>query len=209
MSSQEEEEEMMDNFEDEEEQQPSTFPFSSTSPNAPANKPTKPLLEEYREVRQAEEAQHSAEREYLEHRLRVCLAQDPKIEIGKASVIQEKTSNMTIEQLRFAVQAAEDKLGISAPQVLPKAALKMVEKGINMAGIALKPTAFEDKQFLGVIGRYLPVFSWKYGDLVQLAVQFMDYLEYQPHQVLSPPVMEGYPPLTVPTTMDQPNQTSS
>src|SRR4051812_17919756 len=100
----EEDEEISDDF-SENTALPDSTPNPFVNPDDP-NKP-KPLLEQYHERRVAEEAVDQKEREYYESRIRAIVSANPKIDIGKPSALQEKMAEMSLTQLKYALQSAE------------------------------------------------------------------------------------------------------
>lgn len=178
------EEEMTDDFEEEETDVPS--PSYSPFANVTANKPEKPLFEQYRETREKEEAEHAGEREQLEARLRACLAQNPKIEIGKPSAVQEKVEAMDLPTLRRAVIAAEDQVGLGTSTIIPKSSLKVLNRALTYGGMQLAPEAYEDPLLLHVINRNLPIVTWKYGEWIQTFCRLLEHIRFPGQSVHTP-----------------------
>jgi hypothetical protein len=173
------EEDMYDNFEEGEEGEasPTPYPLDINPINNVDSNKAKPLLEEYRETRIAEETAAANERSMLESRIRAIVSANPKIEIGKPSHLQEKLSEMTVEQLRFALQSAEDQLGISNPFGISKALLQLFDYGLqSFAGRKLNPDVYTDCQFLSSINRVVPNMTHQYQEPILMATKAIHYV---------------------------------
>lgn len=177
------EEEMSDQFEEQDAPQ-NPFGFVPGDNVDNLNKPEKPLLEQYQETRVAEEAGHAARRRAAQDRIRVCLAQNPKLEIGKLSAQQEKMDAMTVEQLEAAALSMEDQLGVSSILTLPKGVLMATNTLLQQFGMKIDPQAFEDAQFLGAIAQLLPNVL-PYTNYIQVGFKSLQYL-VMPEKVVEP-----------------------
>lgn len=185
MSSQEEED--FSNEDEERQLAPEpNHPFGNLS----ENKPEKPLFEQYRETKEKEEMEHAVEREQLEARLRACLAQNPKIEIGKPSAIQEKVDAMDLITLKRAVASAEDQVGFGSSTVFPKATLKILNRALNYAGMQLSDQAYEDPQLLYALSRNMPAMTWKYTDPMQMFCRLLEHVRFPGQSITTPTVVE-------------------
>lgn len=186
MSSQEEE-----NSFDDVEEGPLQSPFGNPLSTATENKHEKPLLDQYREVREKEESEHAAERLQLEARLRACLSQNPKIEIGKPSAIQEKVDEMDLIALRRAVTSAEDQVGFGSNTIFPKTSLKILNRALNYAGIQLSDTAYEDPQLLYALSRNMPTMTWKYADPLQTFCRLLEHVRFPGQTIMTPTIVDN------------------
>ncbi len=170
-----EDEEISDNFEDETEapRAPDAVFFpTSDDPNKP-----KPLLEQYHERKLVEESADQKERAYLESRIRAIVSANPKVEIGKPSALQEKLGEMSTDQLKFALQSAEDQIGISNPFGMAKVSMQLMDYGLQqVAGRQFQPEAYEDCQLLGTINRMMPMMTHTYQDPLTCLAKMLQYL---------------------------------
>ena len=143
-------------------------PEPTDNPND-VNKPSS-LLDEYHKVKEATEQGDSNERSMLEGRIRAIVAKHPKVNPFKSSKYQEEFKNKTIEELKFALQSAEDQIGVCNPYGLPKAVLNVIEVALmKYTGKIINPNLKEDPALLGILEKHIPKFIVQYGDYIQLA----------------------------------------
>lgn len=174
------EEEMSDHFELEEDNERPFSHLGSMNVNSP-NKSEKPLLEQYEEKRKVEEAQHAGRRQAAIVRIRACLSQNPKLEIGKSSVLQEKLNEMTDDQLESTAESFEDQLGMSSTLTIPKGLVRGADEVLQRAfGLQINPKAYDDVQLLSIIGKKLPALSYHFSDWIQLAMKLAEYISPAP-----------------------------
>jgi hypothetical protein len=165
----------------------------------------KRLLNQFHNEKQTQERGSESDRSKLEDRLRNLMSINPKINPHKRSKQQEEISNLTYEQLTYAVKSAEDQCGLRHPYSFAKSTVAVIDHFTGKyLGWNINPGIKNDPTFLAAVDRLVPTKFQSYADYLNVFELILSdpttRVNLVPQQVVQQ-IMENPQPLPIPAAV--------
>lgn len=161
------------------------------------------ILNDYHAEKTSDENGSASERTMLINRIRFHCSKNKGINPFKCSPMQEKFAEMSIQQLRDALDSVEEQVNISTPYGVSQAILTAFNVLIQKAiGYELSDDLKKDPQCLSIIDKQIPTFISAHGDLLQFGEKVYNGLTKIQKKG---PEEHGFPLSTPPTASPSPS----